>query len=91
MFTFERFLVDSNGQKVYLKPSDQIEISNQKLNTNYYLTIICKDNEGNGNVAVSSLEVNFKNSVQSQIDREYYLLATGPDGTDIPYLSFKVS
>ena len=54
------------------------------------MTIVCKDNEGVGNTAYASLIVNFKNVIKSEIDKEYHLLATGPDGTDIPYLNLKV-
>ena len=63
------------------------------FNPEYFLTLICKDNEGSGNTAFASLIVNFRKALKIEYvgtNKTFYVLASGPDGTDIPYLALKV-
>jgi hypothetical protein len=81
-------MVDSKNQKILIKPC--INCTKPNFRPENYLTIICKDNKGNGNMASSSLFLYFRNELKNYIKDHYYLLATGPKNTDIPYLVLKV-
>ncbi|RNA42470.1 cadherin-87A [Brachionus plicatilis] len=55
----------------------------------YHLILMCKDNKGYGNVAFSNLIINFQKAVKPELIfsvNTYYVLASGPTGTEIPEL-----
>jgi hypothetical protein len=82
------FLKDKIGKEdEILIQYDEVSVTTAVKN---YLTIICKDNKGNGNMASSSLFLYFRNELENYIKDHYFLLATGPKNTDIPYLVLKV-
>lgn len=81
-------MVDLENQNILFKPC--INCTNLSAKSDYYLTLICKDNNGYGNIASSALILNFKNLLSNTKQKVYFLLATGPKNTDIPYLTLKV-
>ncbi len=84
----KRFAVDLEDQSILFKQC--INCTNLSTKRDYYLTLICKDNNGYGNIASSAIILNLKNLLTNPKQKVYFLLATGPENTDIPYLALKV-
>ena len=90
-----RFEVDSFQQAVYLKRcSNNLPCTINDFRQLYFLTLICRDNAGKGNVAFATVIISFKEIYRTGFvlsNRIYYLLATGINGIDIPRLTIKVA
>jgi hypothetical protein len=88
-----RFEVNIQQQAVYFKPCYSCSVDDFKKV--YYLTLICQDLNGKGNIGFASLIIQSQNSYPRNgfrlANKIYYLLAIGPSGTDIPKLQIKVS
>ena len=92
----DKFLVDSNQQAIFLKRcvNDAPCRIDDYAKSIYYMTLICRDNAGKGNVAFATVIVSFQAMYRPGFvlsNRIFYLLATGPYGIDIPKLTIKVS
>lgn len=86
----EKFEIDEKHQKVLLKACPLC--SRVDLKPIYKFEIICKDNHGRGNMGSSSLRISFESLFKQgyQLARHnYYLLASGPAGTEIPTLRIR--
>ncbi|CAF1065879.1 unnamed protein product, partial [Brachionus calyciflorus] len=85
------FLLDTIQKKIYIKKCDKF-CTIADFDESYYLILMCKDNLGRGNVAFSNLIISFKDIFRPGFkisSQTYYLLASGPNGIEIPELIIK--
>ena len=84
-------MVDVAKKKIFLKPCAP-QCSINSFEKFYELTLACKDNSGYGRVGFATLVINFQSAFRPSFkspNAVYYLLATGPSGTQIPTLNIK--
>lgn len=102
----DKFEIDHVHQKVLLKACATCSAAASAATTGdtatnallddlkpvYKFELICKDNQGRGNMGSSSLRISFESLFKQGYTlarHNYYLLASGPSGTEIPSLRIR--
>lgn len=86
----DKFEIDQAHQRVLLKAC--ATCSRLELKPEYRFELVCKDNVGRGNMGSSSLRISFESLFKqgySLARHTYYLLASGPAGTELPTLRIR--
>lgn len=89
----DKFEIDQARQKVFLKACATCSTRpTLDLKPVYKFELICKDQQGRGNMGSSSLRISFESLFKQGYTlarHNYYLLASGPSGTETPALRIR--